>query len=140
MTYALVFGDLAAFWSARDVMCDVLLGLHSTRVSARAGRTPSMGMCAGSMHTRGGGFCSCSSSNLPITTCWLLGAMVMLSLAFNSQALTGLEVLSQWELVGTCLSGELRAVSLFTLHKDRECSACIERRAIRSGHFPNVRK
>ena len=39
MTYALVLGDLAAFWSARDVMSDVLLGLHSTLVSACAGRT-----------------------------------------------------------------------------------------------------
>ena len=68
MTYALVLRDLTAFWSARDVMRAVLLGLHSTRVSARAGRTPSMGMCAGWMHTRGGGSCSCSRSNVPITT------------------------------------------------------------------------
>ena len=58
-----------------------------------------MGICAGSMHTRGGS--SCSRSNLPITTCWLLGAMVMLSLAFTSQALTGLEVLSRGESAGT---------------------------------------
>ena len=44
MTYALVLRDLTAFWSARDVMSDVLLGLYSTRVSARAGKTPSMGI------------------------------------------------------------------------------------------------
>jgi hypothetical protein len=47
MTYARVLGDLAAICSAFDVMRDVLLGTHSTRVSARAGRIPLMGMCAG---------------------------------------------------------------------------------------------
>ena len=43
MTYALVLGDLAAIWSVCYVMIDILLELHSTRVSARAARTPSNG-------------------------------------------------------------------------------------------------
>jgi len=101
--YARVLGDLAAIWSGCDVMSDVLPGLYSTRVRARVGRTPSIGMCAETMYTRGG-CCFCSNSNLPITTCWLLGAMVMFSLAFTSQALTGVEFLSRGESAWTCLS------------------------------------
>ena len=72
--------------------------------------------------------------------------MVMFSLAFSSQALSVVQVLSRgigWDMLvhtPNLLSGGLKAVSLFTLHKDRECSAFIERRAIRSVHFSNVCK
>ena len=94
----------------------------------------------------GGGSCSCSSFNLPVTTCWLLGAIVMLSLAFTHQALTGLEVPSRGDSAGTFLSihrascrvGWGLCPSLPSIKSD--CSACIECHAFRSGHFPNVCK
>jgi hypothetical protein len=70
----------------------------------------------------------------------------MFFLSFTSEALIGVESLSRavgWDRLVYTLSfpsGRLRAVSLFTLHKDLEYSAFIKRRAIRSGHFSNVCK
>jgi hypothetical protein len=63
-----------------------------------------MEMCAGSTHTRGGGSFPCSNSNLPINNCWLLGAMVMVSLALTNQTLAVVSVLSWGWSAGTCLS------------------------------------
>ena len=82
-----VLSDLLSARSACDVAGRDLQTPDPTRVSARAGRTPSMGIRAGSTQTADGS-CSCpSNSNLAIATCRHLGAMVIFSLALISQVL-----------------------------------------------------
>jgi hypothetical protein len=60
MIYARFLGHPVVIWSACEVMDDVLLQL----TSKRAGKIPSMGMCAGSTHTSRGSSCFSLNYNL----------------------------------------------------------------------------
>jgi len=72
--------------------------LCSTLASARAVKTPSIGMWAGSMQTKGGRVWLFSASNLPATTWRNRSAMVMLSHVLTSQTLLWEAVIPQGEL------------------------------------------
>ena len=74
-----VLSDLLSARSACDVTVRNLQTHDPISVSARAGRTLSMGIRAGSRQTSDGDCSFPSSFNLAITTCRHLGAMVIFS-------------------------------------------------------------
>jgi len=82
-----VLSDLLSARSACDVARRDFQTPDPIRVSARAGKTPSMGIIAGSTQTSDGSCSFPSNSNLAITTCRHLGNMVIFPLALISQVL-----------------------------------------------------
>ena len=82
-----VLNDPLSARSAGDVAGENLQPLDRTRVSARARKTPSMGIRASCTQTSDGGSSFPTNSNLAITFCRHLRTMVIFSLALISQVL-----------------------------------------------------
>src|SRR5215469_14501631 len=103
-----------------------------TRDSARAGRIPSIGICAGSTQTSGGKLRSFPASNFPTTTCRHLGAITVFSLALTSHILLfwstssvrgPAESCSSMRRVSCCLSWGLRSALPLVNTVSAVCSA-----------------
>jgi len=82
-----------------------------TRNNKWAGSMPSIGIFAGSMQTKGGGFCFSSESKSTTVICWHLGGTVKFFTAVTKQAFSCEGVASEQGLAGSC--SPIRRTSFF---------------------------
>jgi hypothetical protein len=113
-------------WPCIDVSCK--LGLVCTRVSTRAGWTPSIGTIAGSIQINEERLSPLYVPNFRMKICRHLGAIIVFSMAFMSKTWSVMLSFRYWSCVCSRLSlrppvGWVGAVSLYPVERPYGLSA-----------------